>query len=69
MIVGTGINQRAIADAAREHGVDTRSVEDVDAAVNFVDQHVKPKDVVLVKASYSDGLWAVAEGLLADEGA
>ena len=69
VIVGTGINQRAIADAAREHGVDTRSVEDVDAAVNFVDQHVKPKDVVLVKASYSDGLWAVAEGLLADEGA
>src|SRR5699024_7722514 len=41
VIVGTGIIQRAIADAAREHGVDTRRGEDVDAAVNFVDQHVK----------------------------
>ena len=69
VVVGNGVNQRAIVEAAREHGVDTHSVEDVDAAVNFVDQHVNPKDVVLVKASYSDGLWAVAEGLLADEGA
>ena len=45
-------------------------VDDVDAAVDNVWSLVRPDDVVLIKASYSDGLWRVAEGLLSgqDEG-
>lgn len=67
VIVGNGVHQRALADAAAAAGVDTRSVEDCDGAINYLDLNVRPRDVVLVKASYSDGLWAVAEGLLIGE--
>lgn len=67
VIVGNGVNQQALAHAAREDGVDTHVVEDADAAVNFLDLSLRKSDVVLVKASYSDGLWEVAEGLLLGE--
>ena len=67
VIVGNGVNQQALAHAAREDGVDTHIVENTDAAVNFLDYSLHKNDVVLIKASYSDGLWAVAEGLLLGE--
>ncbi|MCG7267114.1 UDP-N-acetylmuramoyl-tripeptide--D-alanyl-D-alanine ligase [Corynebacterium sp. ACRQJ] len=67
VIVGNGVNQRALANAARESGVETHVVENIDGAVNYLDMSLNPQDVVLIKASYSDGLWAVAEGLLIGE--
>jgi UDP-N-acetylmuramoyl-tripeptide--D-alanyl-D-alanine ligase len=36
---------------------------DTDAAVTHLATLLHPGDVVLVKASYSDGLWRVADGL------
>ncbi|RAV32260.1 UDP-N-acetylmuramoyl-tripeptide--D-alanyl-D-alanine ligase [Corynebacterium heidelbergense] len=66
VVVGSGVNQRALAASARQEGVETHMVEDIDAAVNFLDQNLRPNDVVLIKASYSDGLWGIARGLLAD---
>ncbi|MDN8625065.1 MULTISPECIES: UDP-N-acetylmuramoyl-tripeptide--D-alanyl-D-alanine ligase [Corynebacterium] len=70
VVVGNGVNQRALAHGAKESGVDVTHVDDVDAAVDNVWSSVRPGDVVLIKASYSDGLWRVAEGLLSgqDEG-
>ena len=67
VIVGNGVNQHALATAARDSGVDTQTVENIDGAVNYLDISLNPQDVVLIKASYSDGLWAVAEGLLIGE--
>lgn len=67
VIVGNGVNQHALATEARESGVDTHIVENIDGAVNYLDMSLNPQDVVLIKASYSDGLWAVAEGLLIGE--
>lgn len=67
VIVGNGVNQQALAQAAREDGVDTHIVENAGAAVNFLDYSLHKSDVVLIKASYADGLWAVAEGLLLGE--
>ena len=46
--------------------LDSQLVDDIDAAVNLLDLQLRPNDVVLVKASYSDGLWGVAQGLLAN---
>jgi len=70
VVVGNGVNQRALAHGAKDSGVDVTHVDDVDAAVDNVWSSVRPDDVVLIKASYSDGLWRVAEGLLSgqDEG-
>lgn len=65
IVVGRGVNQRALSQSAQAEGVDSRLVDDIDAAVNMLDLELRPKDVVLVKASYSDGLWGVAQGLLA----
>ncbi|WP_420099997.1 UDP-N-acetylmuramoyl-tripeptide--D-alanyl-D-alanine ligase [Corynebacterium sp.] len=67
VIVGNGVNQSALAEAAEAHGVSVRQVENADAAVNYLDLSVEPNDVVLVKASYADGLWSVAEGLFVGE--
>lgn len=67
VIVGNGVNQSALAETAEAHGVSVRQVENADAAVNFLDLNVEPNDVVLVKASYADGLWSVAEGLFVGE--
>ncbi|HIW96548.1 MAG TPA: UDP-N-acetylmuramoyl-tripeptide--D-alanyl-D-alanine ligase [Candidatus Corynebacterium gallistercoris] len=68
VVVGNGVNQQAIAEAAESAGVRTVQVEDIDAAVNYIDLDLAAGDVVLVKASQSEGLWAVAEGLLFGEG-
>lgn len=67
LVVGNGVNQKALARAAAEAGIATDEMETPDAAVNFLDLNLGANDVVLVKASYSDGLWAVAQGLLAGE--
>lgn len=65
IVVGNGVNQRALSESAKSVGINTRLVENIDAAVNMIDLELRPNDVVLVKASYADGLWGVAEGLLA----
>ena len=67
VVVGNGVNQQALTAAAKKAGVDARQVEDIDSAVNYVDLNLREGDVVLVKASQSEGLWAVAEGLLFGE--
>ncbi|KAB3520821.1 UDP-N-acetylmuramoyl-tripeptide--D-alanyl-D-alanine ligase [Corynebacterium sp. zg254] len=67
VVVGTGVNQLALAEAADAAGVKTTTVESTDAAINYVDLEVQEDDVVLVKASYSDALWEVADGLLMGE--
>ncbi|MDN6325729.1 MAG: UDP-N-acetylmuramoyl-tripeptide--D-alanyl-D-alanine ligase, partial [Corynebacterium sp.] len=67
VVVGNGVNQNALAESAEAHGVSVRQVENADAAVNFLDLNVGANDVVLVKASYADGLWSVAEGLFVGE--
>ncbi|WP_297005825.1 UDP-N-acetylmuramoyl-tripeptide--D-alanyl-D-alanine ligase [uncultured Corynebacterium sp.] len=64
VVIGRGVNQDALAAAGAAHGLRTRQVDNIDgalAALSAVPPH--PGDVVLVKASYSDGLWRVAEGL------
>lgn len=70
VVVGSGVNQDSLATGAETAGVQTRRVADAAAAVellagpgDFALTH--PGDVVLVKASYSDGLWRVSEGLRA----
>ena len=55
-----------LADAARTGGAQVVEVEDAAAAVAALRATVGPDDVVLVKASRSAGLEAVAEGLLDD---
>ena len=47
-------------------GEESAHVPDVDAAIAHLRAHVRPDDVVLVKASRSVGLERVAEALLAD---
>jgi UDP-N-acetylmuramoyl-tripeptide--D-alanyl-D-alanine ligase len=49
-------------------GEESIHVPDVDAAIAHLNAHVRPEDVVLVKASRSVGLERVAEALLGDDG-
>ena len=62
--VGTSAQIEALANSAREHGVHTLVASDVQQAVDLVQAELAPGDAVLVKASYSDSLWQVAEGLM-----
>lgn len=62
--VGTSAQVEALANSAREHGVHTLVASDVQQAVDLVQAELAPGDAVLVKASYSDSLWRVAEGLM-----
>ncbi|MEO6881529.1 MAG: Mur ligase family protein, partial [Mycobacteriaceae bacterium] len=48
-------------------GEETVFVPDVASALELLRAEVEPGDVVLVKASQSEGLWRVAESLLADD--
>lgn len=61
--VGEGSNVRALADAADEMGLNTERASDAGAAADVVGAHLRPGDVVLVKASYADRLWRVADAL------
>lgn len=63
--VGDGTNVRALADKANDLGLNTFKVRDTDAAAKLVAEKMNPADVVLVKASYSDGMWRVADSLVA----
>lgn len=58
----------AIGEFAGEYaqgfGPETRTFVELPAAVTFVEQLVKPNDVILIKASRSAGLERVAQGLL-----
>jgi UDP-N-acetylmuramoyl-tripeptide--D-alanyl-D-alanine ligase len=49
-------------------GEESLHVPDVDAAIAHLKAHVRPEDVVLVKASRSVGLERVAAALLGDDG-
>lgn len=64
IVVGQGANQKVLAQSAQSEGVETYLVDSIDAAVTMLGFRLQRRDVVLVKASYSDGLWAVAQGLL-----
>lgn len=58
---------RAMATAAAEQGITTEIAADVDRAAALLSEQLSRDDVVLVKASNSQGLWRVAEALLAEE--
>lgn len=61
--VGDNPNCRALGEQAAALGVKTYAVADADAAVELLRQQIRRDDVVLVKASNTDRLWRVAEGL------
>jgi UDP-N-acetylmuramoyl-tripeptide--D-alanyl-D-alanine ligase len=63
VVVGEGEELDALAESARANGVSVHRAADTAAAVTLLGPILHPGDVVLVKASYSDGLWRVAEGL------
>ncbi|AGP30580.1 UDP-N-acetylmuramoyl-tripeptide--D-alanyl-D-alanine ligase [Corynebacterium terpenotabidum] len=65
IVVGAGPNQDALARTASARGMQVNRAADVASAITALSA-THPGDVVLVKASYSDGLWRVAEGLHAD---
>ncbi|MFD5867678.1 UDP-N-acetylmuramoyl-tripeptide--D-alanyl-D-alanine ligase [Corynebacterium sp. NPDC060344] len=61
--VGDGANVRALADEAETMGLNTVRAPGPDDAAEAVAAGLRPGDVVLVKASYADGLWRVADAL------
>lgn len=63
--VGSSPNVRALADKARQSGLNVSQVGNTDEAATLVAEEVNPSDVILVKASYADGLWRVADALIA----
>src|SRR5204862_1365327 len=68
-LVAVGQGARAISAGASHEGSwgeESAWVPDVDAAVALLRAELEPGDVVLVKASRSVGLDAVATALLAD---
>ncbi|WP_040790116.1 UDP-N-acetylmuramoyl-tripeptide--D-alanyl-D-alanine ligase [Nocardia paucivorans] len=71
VVVGTGRPSRGMHQGAvmeGSWGEESVLVPDIDAAIALLDTEVEAGDVVLVKASQSIGLWAVAEYLLAADG-
>ncbi|MEV6280557.1 UDP-N-acetylmuramoyl-tripeptide--D-alanyl-D-alanine ligase [Nocardia sp. NPDC051832] len=70
IVVGTGRPSRAMHQGAvmeGSWGEESILVPDIGAAIALLDEEVEPGDVVLVKASKSVGLWAVAEHLTSAE--
>ena len=59
--VGESDGVRALADKALELGLNTFKASDTRAAAEYVAAQVGSRDVVLVKASYADQLWQVAD--------
>ncbi|MGD7003224.1 UDP-N-acetylmuramoyl-tripeptide--D-alanyl-D-alanine ligase [Corynebacterium halotolerans] len=62
--VGDSPACRAMARSAGEQGITTEIAVDVHEATTLLTRQLRRDDVVLVKASNSQGLWRVAEGLL-----
>lgn len=54
----------AMAEAARDRGITTYGAADAEAAADLLRSRLRTGDVVLVKASHSQGLWRAAERLL-----
>lgn len=72
VVVGTGRPMSAMHHGAvmeGSWGSESTMVDDAEAALELLRTELQPGDVVLVKASNSVGLGAVAEALLADDGA
>ncbi|MFG1797984.1 UDP-N-acetylmuramoyl-tripeptide--D-alanyl-D-alanine ligase [Nocardia sp. NPDC049149] len=70
IVVGTGRPSRAMHQGAvmeGSWGEESILVPDIAAAIALLDDEVEPGDVVLVKASKSEGLWEVAEHLTGSE--
>ncbi|MEU8894290.1 UDP-N-acetylmuramoyl-tripeptide--D-alanyl-D-alanine ligase [Nocardia sp. NPDC048505] len=70
IVVGTGRPSRAMHQGAvmeGSWGEESILVPDIGAAIALLDDEVETGDVVLVKASKSVGLWAVAEHLTSAE--
>ncbi|UFS99464.1 UDP-N-acetylmuramoyl-tripeptide--D-alanyl-D-alanine ligase [Nocardia huaxiensis] len=66
VVVGAGRPVRAMFQGAVQEGSwgeEAIHVPDISSAIALLDQELAPGDVVLVKASKSVGLWAVAEHL------
>jgi UDP-N-acetylmuramoyl-tripeptide--D-alanyl-D-alanine ligase len=69
ILVAVGESARPVLDGARAQpgwGGAAVQVPDTTAAVDVLRNLLRPKDVVLVKASKSAGLWVVADGLLSE---
>ncbi|QNI07487.1 UDP-N-acetylmuramoyl-tripeptide--D-alanyl-D-alanine ligase [Mycobacterium kubicae] len=72
VVVGTGRSMSAMHHGAvmeGSWGAETVTVPDADAALTLLRSELRPGDVVLVKASNAAGLGALADALVADEGA
>ncbi len=70
IVVGTGRPMSAmLAGAAAQESGEATMVADADAALHLLRTELAPGDVVLVKASNSGGLGALAEALVAEAGA
>ena len=68
IVVGTGRPARALHQGAvmeGSWGEESILVPDIDSAIAVLDEELAAGDVVLVKASNSAGLWAVAQHVLA----
>ncbi|MCV7225083.1 UDP-N-acetylmuramoyl-tripeptide--D-alanyl-D-alanine ligase [Mycolicibacterium komossense] len=71
VVVGTGRAMSAMHHGAvmeGSWGAEASQVDDVDAALTLLRAELQPGDVVLVKASKSAGLVALAQALTADSG-
>jgi UDP-N-acetylmuramoyl-tripeptide--D-alanyl-D-alanine ligase len=69
VVVGTGRSMRAMHHGAVMEGSwggEATMVDDADAALALLSAELKPGDVVLVKASNSAGLGALAQALVRD---
>lgn len=65
--VGDNPAMETLAREARRYDINTEVVSTTEEAADIVLRHLKPHDVVLVKASNACGLWAVAHRLLSAE--
>ena len=69
VVVGTGRSMSAMHQGAvmeGSWGAEAMRVDDVDAALEMLSAELRPGDVVLVKASNSAGLAALAQSLIGD---
>jgi UDP-N-acetylmuramoyl-tripeptide--D-alanyl-D-alanine ligase len=70
VIVAVGADAAAVLDGARAEESwrgEALAAPDPKAAVEALQNRLRPGDVVLVKASKAAGLWEVADGLLAED--